>query len=145
MKVPQCEGMFGGKQPDKMIGPLMALFLALIIFPLPHSHASPRRSAVVIAVEKVSPAVVNISTIVRERVSPLFPFTGDDFFRDFFPDLFAREYSRNSLGSGVVIDGKEGHIITNYHVVARGTEIKVITYDQSEYEAKILGVDPRSE
>jgi Do/DeqQ family serine protease len=123
----------------------MALFLILIIFPLPRSDASLRRSAVVIAVEKVSPAVVNISTVVRERVSPLFPFSRDDFFRDFFPDLFAREYTRTSLGSGVIIDGKKGHIITNHHVVAKATEIKVITSDQNEYQAQILGVDPRSD
>ena len=86
----------------------MALFLILIIFPLSYSNASLRRSAVVIAVEKVSPAVVNISTVLQERVSPLFPFSRDDFFRDFFPDLFSREYTRTSLGSGVIIDGSKG-------------------------------------
>jgi S1-C subfamily serine protease len=69
-----------------------------------------RRSAVVIAVEEVSPAVVNISTVVQERVGPIFPFSRDDFFRDFFPDFFTREYTRTSLGSGVIIDGGKGYI-----------------------------------
>jgi Do/DeqQ family serine protease len=89
--------------------------------------------------------VVNISTVVQERVSPFFPFGRDDFFKDFFPDLFSREYTRSSLGSGVVINGKKGHIITNHHVVARASEVKVITSEQEEYQAKVLGTDPRSD
>ncbi len=104
-----------------------------------------RRSAVVRAVERVSPAVVNISTVIRERVRPGFPFTGDDFFRDFFPDFFNREYTHTSLGSGVIIDGRRGHVITNHHVVARATEIKVVLSDEREFEARILGTDPRSD
>ena len=109
------------------------------------TEADLRRSAVVRAVERVSPAVVNVATVVRERVRPGFPFSGDDFFRDFFPDFFNREYTRNSLGSGVIIDGDKGHVVTNHHVVSRATEIKVITAKQQEFQARILGTDPRSD
>jgi len=104
-----------------------------------------RRSAVVVAVEEVSPAVVNISTIIRERVRPAFPFARDEFFRDFFPDFFAREYSRSSLGSGVIIDGAKGYIVTNHHVVAKATEIKVMTADQSGFQARVVGTAPRAD
>ncbi|MFH1479914.1 MAG: trypsin-like peptidase domain-containing protein [Pseudomonadota bacterium] len=105
-----------------------------------------RRSPVVIAVEKVSPAVVNISTVVKERVGgPFSPFPGGDFFQDFFPELFSREYTHTSLGSGVIIDGTNGYIVTNHHVVARATEIKVLTAAQEEFLPKILGSDPRSD
>jgi Do/DeqQ family serine protease len=104
-----------------------------------------RRSAIVVAVEKVSPAVVNISTTVTEKVSPFFPFGGEDFFKDFFPDMFSREYKHSSLGSGVIIDGEKGYIVTNHHVVARATEIKVITSNQKEYKGRSLGSDPRSD
>jgi serine protease Do len=121
------------------------LILMTLLIAVCGADASQRRSPVVIAVEKVGPAVVNISTIVQERVRPFFPFAGDDFFRDFFPDLFSREYTRSSLGSGVIIDGEKGYIITNHHVVARASEIKVITSGQDEYQAKILGSDPRSD
>ncbi len=117
----------------------------ILLIAHPGAEASLRRSAVVIAVEKVSPAVVNISTVVRERVGPFFPFSGDDFFKDFFPDLFSREYTRASLGSGIIIDGSKGHIMTNLHVVARATEIKVITSDQKEYSAQVQGLDARSD
>ena len=104
-----------------------------------------RRSAIVVAVEKVSPAVVNISTMVTEKVSPFFPFGGDEFFKDFFPEMFSREYKHSSLGSGVIIDGEKGYIVTNHHVVARATEIKVITSNQKEYKGRSLGSDPRSD
>jgi serine protease Do len=104
-----------------------------------------RRSAIVVAVEKVSPAVVNISTVVTEKVSPFFPFGGDEFFKDFFPEMFSREYKHSSLGSGVILDGEKGYIVTNHHVVARATEIKVITSNQKEYKGRSLGSDPRSD
>jgi serine protease Do len=123
---------------------IIAFVIAILLACLP-AEASQRRSPVVIAVEKASPAVVNISTVVQERVSPFFPFGRDDFFKDFFPDFFSREYTRSSLGSGVIINGKKGYIITNHHVVARASEVKVITAEQEEYQAKILGTDPRSD
>jgi serine protease Do len=104
-----------------------------------------RRSAIVVAVEKVSPAVVNISTTVTEKVSPFFPFGGEDFFKDFFPEMFSREYQHSSLGSGVIIDGEKGYIVTNHHVVAKATEIKVIMSNQKEYKGRSLGSDPRSD
>ena len=104
-----------------------------------------RRSAIVVAVEKVSPAVVNISTTVTEKVNPFFPFGGDDFFKDFFPEMFSREYQHSSLGSGVIIDGGKGYIVTNHHVVARASEIKVITSTQKEYKGRSLGSDPRAD
>jgi Do/DeqQ family serine protease len=136
---------FFQKRPIKSTIVLFSLtfFLGLVV--LEGARSATRRSPVVIAVEKVSPAVVNISTLVREQVRPFFPFSRDDFFRDFFPDFFGREYTRTSLGSGVIIDGSKGPIITNHDVVARATEIKVIASDKKEYQAKILGSDPRSD
>jgi len=127
----------------------MALVLFVTPMGLNEAYAaakeSLRRSAIVVAVEKVSPAVVNISTTVTEKVNPFFPFGGDDFFKDFFPEMFSREYQHSSLGSGVIIDGEKGYIVTNHHVVARASEIKVITSNQKEYKGRSLGSDPRSD
>jgi serine protease Do len=107
---------------------------------------SARRTPVVVAVEKVGPSVVNVSIIIQERVGPLFSFGRDDFFKDMFPEFFGRrEYSRTSLGSGVIIDGQKGYIVTNQHVVAGATEMKVIASDQKEYKARLIGSDPRSD
>jgi Do/DeqQ family serine protease len=100
----------------------------------------------VVAVEKVGPSVVNVSIMIQERVGPLFPFGRDDFFKDIFPEFFGRrEYSRTSLGSGLIIDGQKGYIVTNQHVVAGAAEMKVITSDQKEYKARLIGSDPRSD
>jgi serine protease Do len=120
-------------------------FMLIFLIACPLAGASLRRSPVVVAVEKVGPAVVNISTVVQERISPFSAFPGDDFFRDFFPELFSGQYSYTSLGSGVIIDGEKGYVITNHHVVSRATQIKVITSDEKEYVARILGSDPRSD
>ena len=129
---------------------IKSLFIVALLLPFSFSiekeaGAESRRSAVVEAFEKVGPAVVNISTTVQERVSPFFPFSGDDFFKDFFPDRFSRKYTRTSLGSGVIIDGEKGYILTNHHVVARATEIKVITANRKEYKGRILGSSPRAD
>ncbi len=107
-----------------------------------------RRSLVVEAVEKASPAVVNISTeeVVERRGSP-FPFPNDPFFDEFFRDFFdarPRKFTRTSLGSGVVTDS-DGTIVTNEHVVLRATKIHVTLADEREFEAKLVGADADSD
>jgi Do/DeqQ family serine protease len=82
---------------------------------------------------------------VKEKVDMGFPFTGHDFFKDFFPEFFQREYTRSGLGSGVIIDGKAGHVVTNHHVIAKASVIKVTTADKREFEGRLLGSDPRSD
>jgi Do/DeqQ family serine protease len=136
-------------RPSQCLCLIAFLLLAAIAMTMKEANAaakeSLRRSAIVVAVEKVSPAVVNISTTVTEKVSPFFPFGGEDFFKDFFPEMFSREYKHSSLGSGVIIDGEKGYLITNHHVVAKATEIKVITSNQKEFKGRSLGSDPRSD
>ena len=108
----------------------------------------PRENAVVKAVKKVSPAVVNISSQydVIERSNPFFDFGLDPFFESFFKDFFEpnyrRHYKRNSLGSGVIIDGNRGYILTNEHVIARTATITVTLKDEREFEAELVGAAP---
>ncbi|RPI79288.1 MAG: Do family serine endopeptidase [Desulfobacteraceae bacterium] len=125
-----------------------AIIPAVVFLICLNSTAAPpssRRSPVVIAAEKAGPAVVNISTTVQERVNPMLPFAGDDFFKDFFDDFFTQEYTYTSLGSGVIIDGAKGFIITNHHVVVHASKIKVITSNKKEFEAQLVGSDARSD
>jgi serine protease Do len=124
---------------------IVLVFTIALTFERAVAKESLRRSAIVVAVEKVSPAVVNISTVVTEKVSPFFPFGGEEFFKDFFPEMFSREYKHSSLGSGVIVDGEKGYIVTNHHVVAKAAEIKVILSNQKEYKGRSLGSDPRSD
>ncbi len=109
-----------------------------------------RETPVVKAVRAVSPAVVNISSLVQvpearnpfgEMVSPGFEW----FFRDFFDRGLQRRYSTTSLGSGVIIDGKRGFILTNAHVVARAGAITVTLRDERQFEAQVVGSDPDSD
>lgn len=95
--------------------------------------------------EKVTPAVVNISTRghVRVQENPLF---ADPFFRHFF-DLPSQPRKRQtqSLGSGVVVDAKNGYIITNNHVIDKADEITVTLRSGESYKAKLIGTDPETD
>jgi serine protease Do len=104
-------------------------------------------------VDKVQPAVVNISTTTTVRVpgNPFQHFFGqnphdpfDDFFGNFFGDIPDRELKQRSLGTGFIID-KSGLIITNNHVVERADEIKVKLTDSREFKATVIGRDPKTD
>lgn len=107
----------------------------------------PREDAVVRAVKIVSPAVVNISTQyeVRTRVNPFANFGGGDFFNNFFNQGIEGREKLTSLGSGVIIDGKRGFILTNAHVVVKGAKITVVLKDGRQLDAEIVGIDPESD
>src|SRR5437867_8175755 len=107
-----------------------------------------RRSLVVQAVEKASPAVVNVSTeqIVERHASP-FPLPQDPFFEEFsgdFVDPRPRRFTAPSLGSGVIV-AADGTIMTNVHVIVRASRIHVTLADQREFEAKLVGPDADSD
>jgi len=98
--------------------------------------------------ERVKPAVVNISTTKTTRGGLGSPFGrspfGDDFFDRFFGDTPQREFKQRSLGSGFVISN-DGYIFTNNHVVEKADKIVVKVSDGKEYEAKIIGTDPKTD
>lgn len=76
------------------------------------------------------------------------PFEQDEFFRRFFNDFYGdipdREYKQIGLGSGVIID-KQGHILTNEHVINGADKISVRLPDGREFKAEIKGKDARSD
>jgi Do/DeqQ family serine protease len=128
-------------------------FSIILLVQLPESVGAEnlRESAVVVAVKKVSPVVVNISSEfeVRKRVNPFSGFGMDpsfeNFFNDFFDPGFERQYKRTNLGSGVIIDGKRGFILTNQHVILKSKTITVSLKDGREFKAQIVGADPDSD
>ncbi|MEO0125800.1 MAG: trypsin-like peptidase domain-containing protein [candidate division WOR-3 bacterium] len=106
--------------------------------------ANSRRNAIVIAAQKVSPAVVSITvTQIKIVSSPFYsPFSDpfwSDFFRDFFPQRRFKEEIQG-LGSGVIIS-PDGYIVTNAHVVEMATEIKVTLPDKREFSGRIIDLD----
>jgi Do/DeqQ family serine protease len=109
-----------------------------------------RENSIVRAVRKISPAVVNISTskLVERGVNPFFLQENDDFFNRFFRDFFEprkRQYVKNSLGSGVIIDSAHKYILTNHHVIVRASKIAITLANQQEFEARVVGTDPESD
>ena len=93
-------------------------------------------------IEKISPAVVNISVSGSVNVSN--PLTQDPFFRRFFPPE-SEQRNFQSAGSGVIVDAEAGYILTNHHVVENADDITVITEDERSLEARVVGSDPGSD
>jgi len=91
--------------------------------------------------KEVTPSVVNIYTQTRVRVRS--PLLDDPIFRRFFnvPDV-PRERVSQSLGSGVIVDAKNGYVLTNNHVIARADEIAVGLKDGRSLQATLIGTDP---
>lgn len=97
-------------------------------------------------VEQAAPAVVNIyAKVVRQVQQRRSPFMNDPFFDDFFRG-FAKPQPRveNSLGSGVILSA-DGIVVSNYHVVGSATEIRVVTADRREYNARVILGDKASD
>ena len=95
-------------------------------------------------IERISPAVVNISSKTRVRVRD--PFADDPFFQRFFgvPSL-PRERIQQALGSGVIIDARLGHVLTNNHVIDGADDIEVTLADGRTLKAELVGTDPDSD
>lgn len=99
------------------------------------------------AVDRASPAVVNINTakVVTVRSHPFFD---DPVFRQFFgnpKDLISpRKRVETSLGSGVIMSDK-GFILTNHHVIKSADAIQVSLQDGRMAEAKVVGSDPETD
>jgi Do/DeqQ family serine protease len=95
-------------------------------------------------VKRVSPSVVNIATrgTVKERGGRN-PLLDDPFFRRFFGDTPPESKPRQfqSAGSGVIVDAKNGYIITNHHVVENASEITITLLDDRTFSAKVIGSD----
>jgi Do/DeqQ family serine protease len=135
-----------------MISALIYPFrLALVVLTLLLSNASmaalpaavdgqPLPSLAPILAE-VTPAVVNIHTETRVRVSS--PLLNDPFFRYFFDLPSApRERVQSSLGSGVIVDAERGYVLTNHHVIKGADDIAVTLDDGRNFQAQLIGSDP---
>jgi len=106
--------------------------------------------------EKVRDGVVNIQTVKNMKgESRVFrqyfgnPFGRQNPFEDFFGPNFggddpSENFQQKSLGSGFIVD-REGYIVTNNHVVENADEIKVRLSNEKEFEAKVVGRDPKTD
>jgi len=90
--------------------------------------------------EKVTPAVVNIAVLqaAPEEENPLMR---DPFFRRFF-GMPQQAEPQIAAGSGVIVDAKNGYVVTNAHVVKDAREIQITLKDNRRLPAKLVGADP---
>ena len=116
-----------------------------------YNHLLEIEKAYVQTAENVKPWVVTITSTKIYRYRQYNPFDLFDFFgnrgrqRDQQGDQNnEQEYTQQGLGSGVIVSG-DGYILTNNHVVKDADEIRVFTYDNKEYTAKLVGRDEKTD
>ncbi|MFD1006925.1 Do family serine endopeptidase [Oceanisphaera ostreae] len=127
----------------------LALSLSMALIPqvqaaMPVGSGSEIRSLAPV-LEKVTPAVVNISVsgnkVSRQALPEAFQF----FFGPNMPNEQLQERPFQALGSGVIIDAKQGYVITNNHVISDADKILITLIDGQEYEAELIGSDKQSD
>ncbi len=135
-------------QPTLRIGALFVLVCAMsgsaVGGSLPVAVDGQALPSLAPMLERVTPAVVNISTVGRVRQSN--SLMDDPFFRRFFdlPDTPSQSQPQ-SLGSGVIVDAQRGLIVTNDHVITNASKILVALSDGREAQAQLIGTDPRAD
>src|SRR4051812_31963191 len=122
---------------------LLWLFLVVSSAGLAQSAGLPTRDGfptLAPILEKVTPAVVNIAVLQKspEEENPLMR---DPFFRRFF-GMPQQSQPQIAAGSGVIVDAKNGYVITNSHVVKDAREIQITLKDNRRLPAKLVGSDP---
>lgn len=92
-------------------------------------------------VDSVVPSVVSLTTARTVRYRVVDPF--EQFF-GYRGGGRTMEQKQNALGSGVIVS-KEGHILTNHHVIDRMDEVKVQLHDGRTFDARVIGTDPNTD
>jgi serine protease Do/serine protease DegQ len=92
-------------------------------------------------VSRVTPGVVGVSVARSPQANPLMQ---DPHYRRFFEKdaQRARETQVRPAGSGVIVDAKQGLVLTNHHVIQGSTKVVVVTKDRREFDAQVVGSDP---
>jgi len=87
--------------------------------------------------ESSDPEELNNINIYRKNIASVVNITSRAMTFDFFYGLVPQE----GQGSGFIID-KDGHILTNYHVIAEARQIEVTLHNRKKYRASVVGTDP---
>ena len=133
----------------KMLRPMPAFAGLAIMFMTFEVGAADRPDSFADQVERLSPAVVNISTttIVSEGPAMDMPqFPPGSPFEDFFKNFGDNDRKRraSSLGSGFIIDDT-GIVVTNFHVIENAEEITVTLANETSFTATVLGQDQKTD
>src|SRR5437660_1054405 len=137
------------------------LVLLLVLLSVLSAHAQPRtpptidpramlhamEEAFTTVADRVTPAVVNVSTVPRKQPAEEAPERFREFFGEEFYERFFRRRPREDTrasGSGVIVDAK-GYVLTNNHVIENAQDITVRLSDGRKFTAKRVGRDPKTD
>ncbi len=129
------------KRYRSFLGTLLILASGMASAALPNSVDGEALPSLAPLVSRTSPAVVNIR--VSQTVDSRAQY-GDEMFRRFFgiPDDTQRGPREvASAGSGVIVDARNGYILTNHHVVDGADRIQISLYNEETLDAEIVGSD----
>jgi serine protease Do/serine protease DegQ len=120
---------------------LACLIPAALAQPFPDISRQPMPTLAPL-IAQVTPAVVNISIKSRSAAEDN-PLLRDPFFRRFFnvPD----RTQEMAAGSGVIVDARQGIVLTNNHVIKNAAEVIVTLKDRRQFPAKLIGTDPATD
>ena len=121
--------------------------VAVAALPLPWLDDDNQMPTLAPMLDQSKPAVVNIATRSEVRIQDN-PLLNDPFFRRFFnlpQQQQPRTRQAQSLGSGVIVNAKEGLVLTNNHVIQRADEITVSLHDGRTFQAEVVGSDPATD
>jgi S1-C subfamily serine protease len=107
----------------------------------PRVLAGPSGDSLAPLVRKTSPAVVNIA-VLQPSPAEQNPLLQDPFFRRYFGVPDAALQPAIAAGSGVIVDGQRGFVITNFHVVRNASAIEITLKDGRKFPAVPLGAAP---
>ncbi|MBI1300243.1 MAG: Do family serine endopeptidase [Alphaproteobacteria bacterium] len=138
---------------------ILSFCLSLVVFNAPlHAQETAVKmipSSFADLAERLTPAVVNISTTQKVTVPEDFPempeFPEGSPFQDFFEEFMERRGGgmplppASSLGSGFIIDAKNGYVITNSHVVRDAENVQITLFDDTIIDAEIIGIDEKTD
>tara|TARA_Y100000590_G_scaffold36365_2_gene39402 strand:+ start:2892 stop:4298 length:1407 start_codon:yes stop_codon:yes gene_type:complete len=128
-------------------------FLAFCLFIQPSiTFSKPLPEGFADIISPLLPSVVSIAstTIIEEKKQEMPQFPEGSPFEDFFKEYFDQFENDNNkrplvgLGSGFIID-EEGIVVTNNHVIEGADEIKIIMENGDEFEATVMGKDPKAD
>src|SRR6185369_6686592 len=107
----------------------------------PRVLAGPGDDSLAPLVKKTAPAVVNIA-VLQPSPAQQNPLLQDPFFRRYFGVPDAALQPAMAAGSGVIVDGERGFVITNFHVIRNASAIEVTLKDGRKFPAEPLGAAP---
>ena len=108
---------------------------------VPRVLAGPAEDSLAPLVKKTAPAVVNIATLLPSPAEQN-PLLQDPYFRRYFGVPDAALQPAMAAGSGVIVDGDRGFVITNFHVIRNATAVEVTLKDGRKFRAQPLGAAP---